>query len=73
MTYLTEADRETAPADPVKVIGVGLTPAQAWHLARFLQRVPFDAYAQNNDEAIALREAAQQLVVALRGAGYRPR
>ena len=57
-------------------LAVTLTDAQAWHLAQFLKRVGFSDFrsnAQDNDEAYAMRDAADRVRVALADAGYAPR
>ena len=57
-------------------LAVTLTDAQAWHLAQFLKRVGFTDFrsnAQDNDEAYAMRDAADRVRVALADAGYAPR
>ena len=65
----------TETAKTVRLV-VELTDAQAWHLAQFLKRVGFADFrsnAQDNDEAYAMRDAADQVRVALADAGYAPR
>jgi len=50
--------------------------AQAWTLAQFLKRVGFSDFrvnAQDDDEAYAMRDAADLVRVALRDAGFAPR
>lgn len=57
-------------------LAVELTAAQAWNLAQFLKRVGFSDFrtnAQDDDEAYAMRDAADRVAVALREAGYAPR
>ena len=57
-------------------LAVTLTDTQAWHLAQFLKRVGFSDFrsnAQDNDEAYAMRDAADRVRVALADAGYAPR
>ena len=57
-------------------LAVELTDAQAWNLAQFLKRVGFSDFrtnAQDDDEAYAMRDAADRVAVALREAGYAPR
>ena len=65
----------TETAKTVRLV-VELTDAQAWHLAQFLKRVGFSDFrsnAQDNDEAYAMRDAADRVRVALADAGYAPR
>lgn len=57
-------------------LAIELTEDQAWNLAQFLKRVGFSDFrsnAQDNDEAYAMRDAADRVAVALREAGYAPR
>ena len=57
-------------------LAVELTDDQAWNLAQFLKRVGFSDFrsnAQNEEEAYAMRDAANRVAVALREAGYAPR
>ena len=57
-------------------LAVTLTDAQARHLAQFLKRVGFSDFrsnAQDDDEAYAMRDAADRVRVALADAGYAPR
>lgn len=60
---------------PVR-LAVELTAAEAWNLAQFLKRVGFSdfrAHAQADDEAYAMRDAADRVRAALTEAGYAPR
>ncbi len=53
-----------------------LTDAQAWNLAQFLKRVGFSEFranAQDENEAYAMRDAADIVRRALADAGYAPR
>lgn len=53
-----------------------LTDGEAWNLAQFLKRVGFSDFrtnAQDDDEAYAMRDAADRVRVALAEAGYAPR
>jgi hypothetical protein len=53
-----------------------LSDAEAWNLAQFLKRVGFGAFrecAQDNDEAYAMRDAAERVRKALAEVGYEPR
>jgi dissimilatory sulfite reductase (desulfoviridin) alpha/beta subunit len=53
-----------------------LTDAQAWNLAQFLKRVGFSEFrnnAQDEQEAYAMRDAAQIVRKALAEEGYAPR
>lgn len=62
--------------DKTVQLTVELTDAEAWHLAQFLKRVGFSEFrnnAQDNDEAYAMRDAAERLRAALAQAGYAPR
>ena len=57
-------------------LAVELTDAQAWNLAQFLKRVGFSDFrtnAQDDEEAYAMRDAADRVRVALAEAGYAPR
>jgi hypothetical protein len=57
-------------------LAMELTDAEAWHLAQFLKRVGFSDFrsnAQDDDEAYAMRDAADRVRVALADAGYAPR
>ena len=57
-------------------LAVELTDTQAWHLAQFLKRVGFSDFrtnAQDDEEAYAMRDAADRIAVALREAGFAPR
>jgi hypothetical protein len=57
-------------------LAVELTDAAAWNLAQFLKRVGFSdfrTHAQNDDEAYAMRDAAEIVRLALAEAGYAPR
>jgi hypothetical protein len=60
---------------PVR-LAVELTDAEAWNLAQFLKRVGFSEFrtnAQNDNEAYAMRDAADRVRVALAEVGYAPR
>jgi len=53
-----------------------LTDSEAWNLAQFLKRVGFSDFrtnAQDDDEAYAMRDAADRVRSALSEAGYAPR
>lgn len=53
-----------------------LSDAEAWNLAQFLKRVGFSDFrtnAQDDDEAYAMRDAADRVRRALAEAGYAPR
>lgn len=53
-----------------------LTDAQAWNLAQFLKRVGFSEFranAQDENEAYAMRDAADIVRRALADVGYAPR
>lgn len=53
-----------------------MSEAEAWNLAQFLKRVGFSdfrANAQDDDEAYAMRNAADRVAVALKAAGFAPR
>ena len=53
-----------------------LTKEHAWHLAQFFKRAGFSdfrANAQDDDEAYAMRDAAECVRAALADAGYAPR
>lgn len=53
-----------------------LTDGEAWNLAQFLKRVGFSDFrtnAQDDDEAYAMRDAADRVRVALAEVGYAPR
>lgn len=53
-----------------------LTDAEAWNLAQFLKRVGFSDFrtnAQDDDEAYAMRNAADRVAIALKEVGYAPR
>lgn len=55
---------------------VELTDAEAWNLAQFLKRVGFSDFrtnAQDDQEAYAMRDAADRVRVALADVGYAPR
>ena len=55
---------------------VELTDAEAWNLAQFLKRVGFSDFrtnAQDDQEAYAMRDAADRVRVALAEVGYAPR
>jgi hypothetical protein len=57
-------------------LAVELTDAQAWNLAQFLKRVGFSdfrAAARNDEEAYAMRDAADRVRDALAAGGYAPR
>ena len=60
---------------PVR-LALELTDAEAWNLAQFLKRVGFSDFrtnAQDDDEARAMRDAADRVRVALAEVGYAPR
>ena len=60
---------------PVR-LAVELTDAEAWNLAQFFKRAGFSdfrAHAWDDDEAYAMRDAADRVRVALTEAGYAPR
>lgn len=53
-----------------------LTDSQAWNLAQFLKRVGFSDFrsnARDDDEAYAMRDAAEQVRRALAESGVAPR
>jgi hypothetical protein len=53
-----------------------LTDAEAWNLAQFLKRVGFSEFrsnARDEQEAYAMRDAADIIRKALADAGYAPR
>jgi hypothetical protein len=53
-----------------------LTDSQAWNLAQFLKRVGFSDFrnnARDDDEAYAMRDAAEQVRRALAERGVAPR
>ena len=55
---------------------VELTDAEAWNLAQCLKRVGFSDFrtnAQDDQEAYAMRDAADRVRVALAEVGYAPR
>ncbi len=57
-------------------IRVPLTDGQAMALAQFVKRVGWSEFRQNavdEDEAYAIRAAVDQVMKALREAGYAPR
>jgi len=57
-------------------LAVELTDAEAWNLAQFLKRVGFSDFrtnAQDDEEAYAMRDAADRVRLALAEAGYAPR
>ena len=57
-------------------LNVVLTDDEAWNLAQFLKRVGFSDFrgnAQTDDEAYAMRDAADRVAIALKEAGYAPR
>jgi hypothetical protein len=57
-------------------VTVDMTEDEAWNLAQFLKRVGFSDFrncAQGQEEAYAMRDAADRVAVALREAGYSPR
>lgn len=61
--------------DPV-TLTIELTDAEAWNLAQFLKRVGFSDFrtnAQDEQEAYAMRDAADRVRTALAEAGYAPR
>lgn len=65
----------STPTKPLRLT-VELTDAEAWHLAQFLKRAGFSDFrtnAQDDDEAYAMRDAADRVRVALAEAGYAPR
>lgn len=58
------------------VLSCHLSDGEAWNLAQFFKRVGFSDFrnnAQDNDEAYAMRDAADRVAVALKEAGYAPR
>ncbi len=57
-------------------LSANLTDAQAWNLAQFLRRVGFSEFrsnAQDEQEAYAMRDAAEIVRKALAEQGYAPR
>jgi len=65
-------------ATPIKTVSitVNLTDFDAWHLAQWLKRVCFSDFRHNavdEDEAYAMRDAAERVQTALAKAGYAPR
>ncbi len=57
-------------------LSANLTDAQAWNLAQFLKRVGFSEFrsnAQDEQEAYAMRDAAEIVRKALAEEGYAPR
>ncbi len=57
-------------------VSLYLSDAEAWNLAQFLKRVGFSdfrANAQDDDEAYAMRDAADLVRRSLSEAGYAPR
>jgi hypothetical protein len=65
-------------ATPIKTVSitVHLTDFDAWHLAQWLKRVGFSEFRHNavgEDEAYAMRDAAERVRSALANAGYAPR
>ena len=65
----------TTTAKPV-TLAFELTDAEAWNLAQFLKRVGFSDFRSNavdDQEAYAMRDAADKVRTALAEAGYAPR
>jgi hypothetical protein len=55
---------------------VNLTSVEGWNLAQFYKRAGFSDYrrnAENDNEAYAMRDAADRVRTALAEAGYAPR
>ena len=60
----------------IVTLSARLTDAEAWNLAQFLKRVGFSEFrsnARDEQEAYAMRDAADIIRKALADAGYAPR
>jgi hypothetical protein len=63
-------------AEKTITLHVELTDTEAENLAQYLKRAGFSEYrakAKNDEEAYAMRDAAERVADALSAAGYAPR